>query len=364
VANLVAVFRAVWRVLRDDGTLWLNVNLGSYAGSGKGPSNNLQPTASQIGGRRNPAQFAAGQAPTVWTPVPTGYKAKDLIPTGWLLAMALQAEGWYLRSAITWCKTSAMPESVRDRPTQATELICLLSKQPSYYYDQEAVRQPGSIDSHGGGLADGGQKKAQTGNGHSGLWQAIPAGSAGANLRNYWLLGPEPLREEHYAAYPTEIPRRAILAGTSERGQCPNPACGAPWRRVVERQSAQPSSAPTSHRGYRRGQDIATGAFPQVLTADPTKGRPPRNAGATVATRGWEQSCPCPPHDPVPQLVMDPFLGSGTTLLTALRLGRRGIGIELNPQYADLARRRIVNDCPMFNSLGGTQTLPAVVEKE
>jgi DNA modification methylase len=160
VEALVEVFREVWRVLRKDGTLWLNLG-DSYAGSwgNYGGQNRGNGTQRQItNGSQAPSKAYEGlenwKPPTATVP---GLKPKDLIGIPWRVAFALQAEGWYLRSAITWCKTAAMPESVRDRPSSATEMIFLFAKDEHYYYDQDAVRT-----------------------------------ATGANLRNYWLVGPQP----------------------------------------------------------------------------------------------------------------------------------------------------------------------------
>jgi hypothetical protein len=160
-----------------------------------------------------------------------------------------------------------------------------------------------------------------------------------APLTDSWLLGPEPSKLEHYAGFPTELPRRCILAGTSEKGACP--ACGAPWRRVVEREASAASrkhyAAATNgallntHRGT---VECPGGYYPE-----------------TPLTTGWTPSCSCDAGDPVPQTVLDPFLGSGTTCLVAERLGRDSIGVELSPTYAEMACARIYGDAPMFASV-------------
>ena len=146
VEKMVAVFREVRRVLRDDGTLWLNLG-DSYCGSGKGPSNEGSKQAANAGSltgasHRNGAQFRDGQAPTKWLSVPDGLKAKDLVGIPWRVAFALQADGWYLRQDIIWSKPNPMPESVTDRCTKAHEYLFLLSKSASYYYDTVAIAEP------------------------------------------------------------------------------------------------------------------------------------------------------------------------------------------------------------------------------
>ena len=173
VENLVAVFRSVRRVLRKDGLLWLNVGDG-YArngGTGKCGPNAIVGNTKKLIQRRN------CKVPTCW-----GLKDRDLLGLPWRVAFALQVDGWILRSRITWIKKTAMPESVRNRPTNATEDLFLFTKAPTYYYDAKAVRS-----------------------------------DSGANLRNYWILGPDPSGTGHPASYPRELARRCILLG-SRRG--------------------------------------------------------------------------------------------------------------------------------------------------
>ncbi len=347
VCTLVEVFREVRRVLRDDGVCF--VNLGdSYAGSGKGPSNSLQPDASQLGAR-NTGQFASGQAPTQWQPIARGLKAKDLCLIPERFAIAMQEDGWYVRSRIAWCKTACMPESVTDRPTNAWEHIWLFTKSRTYFWDQDAVR----VESAPSSLRRDGLQKTPSPKELMREEAGYQPGLSGAygqgrNLWSYWLLGPEPLKDEHYAAYPTEIPRLAISAGTSERGCCPT--CGAPWRRTVER------TAET----YNTKEGVAQA----LRNAGATSGGTERDTlGVTDqvvrSTTGWQPACTCPNHEPVPCTVLDPFVGSGTTLLVAERLGRNSIGIELSPTYVELARKRINGDAPLWNVAAEVSTASA-----
>jgi hypothetical protein len=235
-----------------------------------------------------------------------------------------------------------MPESAVDRFTSAWEPIFMFSKQGRYYFDQEANRQPSTSpeqEAHNQryakvyAAADAGAAFKQPGNtNHLGMHSR--PGPGGANLRNFWLLSPEPSRELHYASYPTEIPRRCILAGTSEKGACP--ACGAPWVRVVERE-AIPLQKTYNGAINQPGVVVpGNGARWQGGTGKPSR--------VETSTLGWQPSCSCPPADPVPCVVLDPFLGSGTTAMVADRLGRDAIGIELNTEYAEMARRRIEQD--------------------
>jgi DNA modification methylase len=269
IATMVDVFREVRRVLRDDGTLWLNI----------GDSYNAQPGQRKTTDAAGPKQLTNGASTGSPSRFDAGLKPKDLMMVPARLAIALQDDGWWLRSDIIWAKKAPMPESVRDRPTSAHEHIFLLTKSARYYYDAEAVAEVSdpSQAEHNQRYAkpyaaydDRAADTGQPGNVNNVGIHSRP-GNGTRNLRNVWHLGPEPFAEAHFATFPTEIPRRCILAGSRE--------------------------------------------------------------GDTV---------------------LDPFLGAGTTLLVADRLGRDGIGIELNPEYAQMAQRRIGNDAPLFS--GGAYT--------
>jgi hypothetical protein len=215
-----------------------------------------------------------------------------------------------------------MPESVTDRPTSSWEPIFLLAKGERYFYDAEAVREEGtryewnSQKFKGGDLT---KHHAST----NGKEEADP--NAGRNQRNVWHLGPEPYSEAHFATFPTEIPRRAILAGTSEKGACPD--CGAPWKRITTREKLT-RERPNDFT-KRDGEEGTGNSCANTV------------AGVATKTLGWEPTCKCGNPNVVPCVVLDPFLGSGTTIAVARTLGRHGVGCELNPAYAALARDRI-----------------------
>ena len=170
VKRLVTTFREVRRVLSDDGTLWLNIGDGYARNGGTG---NCGPNA-QVGNTRKLIQRRNCKVPDCW-----GLKDRDLMGMPWRVAFALQADGWVLRSRITWVKKAPMPESVKNRPSNATEDVFLFSKHPQYFYDNQAVREP-----------------------------------TGANLRNVWLLGPDAGGKSHPAAFPRALARRCILLGS------------------------------------------------------------------------------------------------------------------------------------------------------
>jgi site-specific DNA-methyltransferase (cytosine-N4-specific) len=170
IANLVDVFRQVRRVLREDGTLWLNIGDGYARNGGTGICG---PNAI-VGNTKKLIQKRNCKVPNCW-----GLKDRDLMGLPWRVAFALQADGWVLRSRIIWVKKTAMPESVKNRPSNATEEIFLMSKEPTYYYDPDGIRE-----------------------------------SSGANLRNCWILGPDISSNGHPAAFPRELARRCILLGS------------------------------------------------------------------------------------------------------------------------------------------------------
>ena len=338
VANLVAVFREVRRVLRVDGTLWLNLG-DSYAGSYSGHS--LRPE----GGEQRPGQpgFQAirdGRYPKREPNVP-GLKPKDLVGIPWRVAFAFQADGWYLRSDIIWSKPNPMPESVTDRPTKAHEYLFLLSRSPRYYYDAEAVREASvgtnAHDLTGPGYVAPGQTP-QTGNRRSKKpdgWATHEGGHgsfhrdgrevgepgtirAGRNLRDVWTIATEPYPGAHFATFPQKLVEPCVKVGTSERGVCPE--CGAPWRRETRATyDAQGRTTNGPRSAERKHQEHGTAGFGQRLVK-------------STETTGWQPGC-AHGTEPVPATVLDPFAGSGTTGLVANRLGRRAVLIDLSMDY-------------------------------
>jgi DNA modification methylase len=361
IEHMVAVFRQVRRLLRTDGTLWLNIG-DSYAGSwGNQGRTEERGTQRAINGeiltpvhdgRYPDKQNCTG---TIRTP---GLKPKDLLGVPWMLAFALRDDGWWLRSEITWAKRAPMPESCTDRPTMATEKVFLLTKSARYFYDQEAVKEEASTQDRGNGQDYGGFVKKDrlrrgvresTGDtmlSHSATdSQWTPA--SGRNMRNWWLLGPEPFAQAHFATFPSEIPRRAILAGTSERGVCPK--CGAPWERVVVKAPTPGQSWNDHTTDLQKGAGGHRGDKPTGTAA--REGYYAKRAAGGDQTIGWRASCSCAAGDPRPATVLDPFFGAGTAGLVADQLRRDCIGIELNPQYAEMAERRIVDDAPLFAAI-------------
>ena len=333
LASIVAVSREVWRVLRDDGTVWLNLG-DAYAGSGKGMNadgthSDGEKQASNRGslnpGKRTPRGPGSGRWGLGDASV-DGLPAKNLMGQPWRAAFALQDDGWILRSAIVWHKPNPMPESVTDRPTNAYEMVFLLTKRPRYFYDADAVRQPLTGGANPG-RKDGKHRpgKAHDDNDHRpDSWQNTNTPSS-ANLRNVWQISTQGRPEAHFATFPDELPRKCILAGTSEHGVCAD--CGAPWRRITATHDPNGRLG----KGYHYHTDDLGRGQRGVFSAD---GAPTRQ------TIGWQPGCECNSAR-IPATVLDCFVGSGTTVAVAQSLGRKGIGLDLNPDYLAIARKRL-----------------------
>lgn len=345
---MVKVFREVRRVLRPDGTVWMNYG-DAYMTSppGSGPSKSSKLT--------NPDR-QAGLANGFRAKKVQGLKQKDLLGLPWRVAFALQDDGWYLRSDIIWHKPNPMPESVTDRPTKAHEYLFLLAANGDYFYDAEAIKEKASEKTNsrgkGGSSPKGmlwpaiGEKHRNAGRHvHSGVPmkatvrprqnESFQAATSAAvlpyrNKRSVWTVPTQPTSEAHFATFPEALVEPCILAGSSATGQCPS--CGAPWTRDVE----------ATHETLR---EAGAWTWRQQADAGMNRSGAMSKHGAArkhTTTTGWQPGCECAAVDPpLPQIVLDPFLGSGTTALTAKRLGRDFIGCELNPAYAEIAVRRI-----------------------
>lgn len=259
VAALVEVFRSVRRVLRDDGTVWLNLG-DSYSGSGKGVWNASDDRKSAVKETYRPSV----------NPVKTetGLASKQLIGIPWRVAFALQADGWYLRQDIIWHKPNPMPESVRDRCTKAHEYIFLLSKSPKYYFDAEAMKEPIS-ESTRKAYGDKGRARSENSRGAAAERNDYNPNAKGdstfgfsadgkRNRRSVWTVTTKPFKGAHFATFPPDLIEPCVLAGCPEGGT-----------------------------------------------------------------------------------VFDPFGGSGTTALVALRNRRKAVLSELNPEYVDMAHARM-----------------------
>jgi DNA modification methylase len=348
VANMVEVFREVRRVLRRDGTCWINLG-DSYVSQGG-------PQVPQTKSHRGSGLHGANRNPDTWTeaeyeeydrahqdllenpPPPSRFKTKDLVGVPWRVAFALQADGWYLRSDIIWSKPNPMPESVTDRPTKAHEYVFLLTRSPRYFFDADAVREAAQPrpqpDADAKTISPNGDTPwlnnryapGASGYGHN---------PAGRNIRSVWEIATQPYAAAHFATFPEALPERCIKAGTSERGCCP--VCGAPWERSVAVGDPEVDPRVWSGKGVRAYDDSIRG----MRDLDGTKSTLKHTRSRE--TTDWQPSCDHYYHTApaVPCTVLDPFMGSGTTALVARRLGRRSIGVELSPEYAAICAKRL-----------------------
>lgn len=408
VEHIVQVMREVRRVLRDDGTLWLNLG-DSYASQATSP-HQTERLAVEM---QDNSGWTTREQGTMNTLSP-GLKPKDLCGMPWRVAFALQGDGWWLRRDVIWSKKNPMPESTQDRPTTAHEFVFLLTKRARYYYDADAIREPSSETSagnrrefRGGGTYTGGQSFDS----REPLENRTPGNNgnpAGRNKRSVWEIATQPFGLEmcasckmvydaaryrrlrsggaprcqfevaedekcggskfepldgtwqciacdttytvkglqrlpraarcacgqddawigHFAVFPEKLVEPCILAGTSERGCCPE--CGAPWERVVERTKVD-------DRPYGR---VSQGSYaPSLESAHGADGRDGARHSLEVTTTGWRPTCDHA-HEPIPCTALDPFAGSGTVGVVAERLGRASVLIDAKEEYCEMARHR------------------------
>ena len=353
VNDIVQVFREVWRVLRDDGTVWLNLG-DSYNGSGG------------AGGDYTEGGLKEGQPKYPGRHI-NNLKPKDLIGIPWMVAFALRDDGWYLRQDIIWHKPNPMPESVKDRCTKAHEYVFLLSKSPRYYYDYEAVLEPatgydgrkdtkfkGSIKSYDG-VMPGGKPQTFAQNGHE-RWQYKNLQDDGQqpntmhlkrlegeeymspvrNRRSVWTVPTSPYKGAHYATFPPKLIEPMILAG------CPQVVCakcGAPYVKVVTKSDWK------RHQSQKaKDQDIV--GNPMYRGGHHNDGLP--SYKGTNKDYDLQPTCDCNAGT-TSGIVLDPFVGSGTTVMVANQLGRRGIGLDLSFKYLqENAKERLATVQPII----------------
>ena len=367
VEKMVEVFREVRRVLRPDGTLWLNLG-DSYMAQ-----KNVAPPPQTIGGQRGmTSDFVPSNSRDQ-----KGLKHKDLIGIPWRVALAMQADGWWLRQDIIWSKPNPMPESVQDRCTRAHEYIFMFSKKPHYYYDHDAIKEP----AQNWGTRDRSEMREGTAVPmlkHHGLkgkvWEENPM----KNKRSVWTVNTKGYKVAHFAVYPEDLVRPCIRAGTSEGGCCSH--CGSPF----ERQTSNPTEALKPIEAIERKGIVLTPEdsalvqwleenggdyrisvegekhaenWEEVPISNGRRGELKRKGytllhwGVNPVQEGWQPSCTCSLKKEgiksVPCTVLDPFNGSATTGVVALKEGRHYIGLELNPDYIKLSEERIAENIPM-----------------
>lgn len=325
IAKMVEVFREVRRVLRDDGTLWLNMG-DSYASSPTGSQGNY--TGEKWGfGPNHKKKQADFQGTQGRNKIVSGLKPKDLCGIPWRVAFALQADGWYLRQDIIWHKPNPMPESVTDRCTKAHEYIFLMSKKPRYYYDAEAIKEEAATEPHAPGCkprpitgplvrqkADGSSASQWAEDSQERIW-----GSGCRNKRSVWTVATAPYKNAHFATFPPDLILPCILAGCPEQ-VCKK--CGEPRRRITESEQIK-RVRPNEY--IKRTGAAGTGNFINQTVA-----------GVRNTTTGWTD-CGCNAGFDG-GTVLDPFYGSGTTGMVAYENNRHYIGIELSKDYIGMDR--------------------------
>lgn len=341
--NMVGVFREVHRILREDGTLWLNMG-DSYAGN---PPGHARPDHSHdhFNGSRGRQGYTGAAHRAARVKSALAAKPKDLVGQPWALAFALRDDGWWLRADIIWHKPNPMPESVTDRPTKAHEYVFLLSKAERYYYDPVAIRDAVSGTAHARRSAAASRfpaeaerdehrrrKLAEPGSGIRANtdFEAKTSGLlvAERNARSVWTIQTEPFREAHFATFPPALPERCIKAGTSAGGACA--ACGAPLERVT----GEPVPTGGAGSGNKERKVNDRGRRNHVGSSVPW-------LPAVTPTVSWAPSCSCRGGGTRACVVLDPFAGAATTGLAALRLGRAFIGVELSAEYVSIAEKRL-----------------------
>ena len=349
VAKLVEVFREVKRILKDDGTLWLNL----------GDSYNGYPANVRQGGKLSGSnQHARQNKDSGYGLADKSLKPKDLIGIPWMVAFALRADGWYLRQDIIWHKPNPMPESVTDRCTKSHEYIFLLSKSQKYWYDHEAIKTEildVSIARMGRGVSDNhkningapgqtphsiskprenikaynhsgeGDKKLT---GHSGNYdkEGNLIGDGMANKKSVWTVTTKPYSEAHFATYPPDLIVDCIKAG------CPEYVCnkcGKARDRILETETVI-RKRPENFGRYRE-----------------INGQPHPSKGGTITTQIGITDCGCNAGFS-PGIVLDPFMGAGTTAMVARKLNRNYVGFELNPEYIRIAQNRLQTELGLF----------------
>lgn len=329
VSKVVELFREVRRVLKDDGTLWVNIG-DSYAAGGRNSGNSLENTSAKQLTQISSMDCGPKKAPK-------GMKPKDLVGIPWMVAFALRADGWYLRSDIIWSKPNPMPESVTDRPTKAHEYLFLLSKSSKYYYDAEAIAEP---------VAESTLRDLRVPDDSNRMFRGYPgqASRGGTNLGNQ--------------ATPTGWD---TSKGNGGHGSYHRNGRNKDTKRVHGNKPGRSDGGRVTQRDkFSRSGPVGDHVLPNQTTAQHRPGRedyPPngmRNKRSvwTIATQSFKEAhfatFPIKLVEPcilagskAGDIVMDPFMGSGTTALRAKELGRKYVGLELNPDYIKISDQRL-----------------------
>ena len=327
--TLCGVFDEVRRVLRKDGSLWFNYGdcyYGGNRGAVPGDAERVRESSPIQNKHKGSLQLKASP-----NRLPQrGVKNKDMMLIPEQMALAFRARGWWARSRVVWYKRNPMPDSALDRPSRTYEDIYIFTKSRLCYYDHVAVRVPSSTNSHP--RRKDGREGLTKGHDPNNRWhegrRGIPGLYETASMRNVWEITAEPFLGTHFATFPKAVVTPCIKAGTSEKGACVE--CGSPYRRRVKRGYSAPSDRKVDDvKSIERRRDSA-GFGHRFLV--------------NYHTVGWTKTCKCETNKTKPCVVLDPFGGSGTVGLVAQALGRDSILIEMNPEYAEMARDRIYKE--------------------
>jgi DNA modification methylase len=350
VAAMVEAFRAVHRVLRADGTLWINLG-DCYV------SKPNQRSVNDVGGSKQVSNAGSVGAPSRSS---DNLAPKNLAMIPARVALALQADGWYLRSVIIWNKPNPMPESVTDRPTTSHEYLYLFAKSESYFYDHEAIKEPQEDGERTRRLREqregldttytlrrdqmpGQEKPGNTGSVRTAAARQRLAMLGTRNKRTVWTISSQPFKGAHFATFPPTLAETCILAGTSP--QCCE-YCLAPFVRIL----GEPEPTGGEGSGNKERKDRADYGGAGDTGSHQAFGVPWQPS--ISRTLGWRPSCE---HDTAKgsarATVLDLFAGAGTTALVAERLGRDSVAVELNPEYAQIIRDRVTDECPLFTEI-------------
>lgn len=378
VNKMVQIFDEVKRVLRNDGTLWLNLG-DSYAGGGNNRGNNSPISDKQKSNKGSTGQCSKHQKNINCKAI--GLKPKDLVGIPWMVAFALRSAGWYLRQDIIWSKPNPMPESVKDRCTKSHEYIFLLSKSNKYYYDYESIKVPlaeGSYERKLRGVSDtnkyangapgssaqslsqprdnikkvivGGKKhknlldKGQlthsfhTRNENNKEWQSK---DLKANKKSVWDVPTKGYKDAHFATFPEKLIIDCIKAGSSEYGCCSN--CKTPYIRIIEKKLVPTKKA--SYNSKVDERDLIADKLDQGSNRMKDGHKP--GWAYESKTLKWIPNCNCNASIE-PCIILDPFMGSGTTAVVARKLNRNYVGIEINPKYIEISENRLSKELGMF----------------
>lgn len=380
ICNIVAVFRGVYRVLRDDGTIWVNYGDSYTGGGGFSPGS---PSNQGTGSMSSRQDAGSGVKPV--GPKYNGLPGGNLVGIPWRVALALQADGWVLRQDIIWHKPAPMPESVRNRCTKAHEYVFLLAKSAKYFYDAEAIKERVKSELNSmtwekrkaAGATGGDLEQGISRNHGSGMSHDLGGTNGRSNKRSVWSISSQGYEGAHFATFPPKLIEPMIKAGTSEKGCCAE--CGAPWKRVVEEKALtrdRPNDfvkrtgdegtgnscansvagvetktigwEPTcechgtfvKREGTRKGygsyhaheeDGVAYGLRQGGRGPASSPGEPTKEFKTTIVK--YVSDIPLDEHPVVPCTVLDCFIGSGTTCAVSIDLGRRSVGIDLSEKY-------------------------------